>query len=277
MPDADNATYQNSFNKLQQYLAEIEHEGKTIFFKEHGFMMLDPGVFTTEFPPSDSRPQRPCPKVVDQTAHDSGKDGDSISGSDIVQKTNPSVLPDTFIRTLCPIIQIRHPAISIPSYYRTKALSDMFSLDYLAGTSYAWSRITFDWFCEHVYTHRKDTPRGNISWPLVVDGDDLVNDNERVISAICSLAELDMNGIIKAWDPTSEEIKKKQPEMLQRFMSTLQASTGIIKSGRKVEDISVDKEAEKWIEEFGSEVANRLKETVEATMDHYLYLAQFRI
>ena len=110
-----------------------------------------------------------------------------------------------------------------------------------------------------------------------MDGDDLLNENERVTTAICSLAQLDPTGIVKTWNPISEEIQQHQPDNVRRFLSTLQASNGIIKSGLKGEDIVIEEEAQKWVKEFGHEIANRLKEAVEALMEDYLYLAQFRI
>ncbi len=227
------------------------------------------------FPPTESRPSKPCPKVVDRTV------SDNVNGDGESRKTNPSVLPDSFVRTLSPIFQIRHPAIAIPSFYRAVTSvtpeKDLNSQEFYTACSLAWPRMTFDWFCEHVYPQRKETLRGHASWPLVVDGDDLLNENDRIMTAICSLANLDPTGIVKTWNPISEEILQHQPKHVQRFMSTLQASNGIIKSGLKGEDIVIEEEAQKWVKEFGPEIANRLKDAVEAMMEDYLYLAQFRI
>ena len=234
--------------------------------------MLDPRVRATKIPPSEGRQLQTCPRVIDTNNTDSNSND---------TKTNPSVLPDSFIRTLSPIIQIRHPAIFVPSYYRAITSvypqTDVDSHSFATNATFAWSRMTFDWFCEHVYPRRKNTPRGHDSWPLVVDGEDLLNENERVISAICSLANLDVKGIVAEWDPVSEETRQKQSEDVQRFLSTLQASSGIIKSGRRAEDIVIEDEAEKWVKEFGPEIGKKLKTSVEAAMDDYLYLAQFRI
>lgn len=104
-----------------------------------------------------------------------------------------------------------------------------------------------------------------------------MNDNERIVSALCSLAKLDVEGVTREWQPVEETIKARQPLHVQQFLSTLQASNGIIKSGRKEGDFSVEKEAEKWAKEFEAEVGNRLKEVAEATMDDYEYLMQFRV
>lgn len=185
------------------------------------------------------------------------------------------------MRTLSPIIQIRHPALSVSSRYRANCKSrgppDIFAVDYLLQDLYAAPRMVFDWYIEHVYPNRKQIARGAQSWPLVLDGEDLVNDNERVISAICSLANLDIQGVTNEWQPVSEDVKSKQPVNVQTYLSTIQSSSGVIKSGYKEGDLSIEKEAEKWTGEFGSEVANRLKEIAEAAMIDYMYLSQYRI
>ncbi|KAL9575999.1 MAG: hypothetical protein Q9212_007482 [Teloschistes hypoglaucus] len=274
-PGADKATYQSSFNELQQFLVRIEQEGKSMFIKEHISFILDPAVKAASSPLSNGRPPQPCPRVVDETVQ-SPADQTSVT-----ERTNPSVLPDSFMRTLSPIIQVRHPALSVSSRYRANCKSrgppDIFDVDYLLQDLYAAPRMVFDWYSEHVYPNRKQVPRGAQSWPLVVDGEDLVNDNERVISAICSLANLDVQGVENEWQPVSEDVKSKQPVNVQTYLSTLQGSSGVIKSGYKEGDLSIDKEAKKWTEEFGSEIANRLKEIAEAAMEDYLYLRQYRI
>ncbi|KAL8635007.1 MAG: hypothetical protein Q9228_007461 [Teloschistes exilis] len=274
-PGADKATYQNSFNELQQFLERIEQEGKSVFIKEHISFILDPARKAASSPLSNGRLPQPCPRVVDETVQ-------SIDGQTLVtERTNPSVLPDSFMRTLSPIIQIRHPVLSVSSRYRASCKSrgppDIFAVEYLLQDLYAAPRMVFDWYSEHVYPNRKLIARGAQSWPLVLDGEDLVNDNERVISAICTLANLDIQGVTNEWQPVSEDLKSKQPVNVQTYLSTIQNSSGVIKSGYKEGNLSIDKEAEKWTGEFGSEVANRLKEIAEAAMVDYTYLTQYRI
>ncbi|KAL8738869.1 MAG: hypothetical protein Q9181_000396 [Wetmoreana brouardii] len=277
-PDAEQATYQNGFNELQRFLSEIEQEGKIIFIKEHFYMLLDPRVAATTL---NAQLRIPCPQVVDQNITDTAPDVDVVNRNGLALRTNPSVLPDSFMRTLAPILQIRHPAIAIPSLYRAVHQAagsvDVNSDDFARGTTFAWERIVFDWYCEHVYTQRKQTTRGHHSWPLVVDGDDLVNENERVVSAICALANLDVKGVAVKWQPANEEIKSNQSDGVNVFLSTLHSSNGIIQTGIREGSLSIEKEAEKWVEEFGPEIANKLREVTEATMDDYKYLMQYRI
>lgn len=141
MPGTDKATYQHGLNELQAFLTKVEQDvshpfaavrlllfhpltmellqDKYIFFKEHIFFILDPEVCAAKFSSSSNQAQRPCPKVVDETAHGSGKEGHSINGNGMVQKTNPSALPDSFIRTLSPSSRSATlPPLSHPSTVR---------------------------------------------------------------------------------------------------------------------------------------------------------------
>lgn len=45
-----------------------------------------------------------------------------------------------------------------------------------------------------MYPEWKKIPRDHHSWPLLVDGIDLVDKNERVDTAICELADMDLSG-----------------------------------------------------------------------------------
>ncbi|KAL8953816.1 MAG: hypothetical protein Q9222_000325 [Ikaeria aurantiellina] len=277
----ESATYQKAFNDLQQSVSAIAKEGKHTWIKEHMSFILDPTVAATKFPRSDGHAPLPCPKVVDQAADGMLEEGGYPNSGVSVKRTNPSILPDAFMRTLSPIFQIRHPAISIPSYYRAgmkaagelQILSDGFS----NPTSYAWDRVMFDWYCEHAYPQRKEVPRGHKSWPLIVEGEDLVNDNERTVSAICSLANIDVAGVAKEWQPVSDEVKQKQTADIKNYLSTLQDSKGVIKSGRDPNEVSIEEEHKKWEQEFGADIAGQLKHAVQATMDDYLFLAKFKI
>lgn len=244
--------------------------------------MLDPNLAAARYPPPPGESQIPCPKVVDPTLTTNGTITTTTSRDGVPKRTNPSILPDTFMRTLSPIIQIRHPAISIPSFYRARLDTGNLNIHhptFLTNCTYAWSRAAFDWYCEHVFpdrkTHHQQT-KGQ-AWPIVLDGDDLLNSNDRVIAAICALANLNQHGVTTAWQPVSAEAKAKFPPAQQRFLSTLQTSSRVIKSGVSGGQVDVEKEAEKWRGEFGEEVAGRLKMAVEETIDDYEYLMRWRI
>ncbi|KAL9583572.1 MAG: hypothetical protein Q9212_002621 [Teloschistes hypoglaucus] len=275
---AEDATYQKGFNEMMKSIAKAEKDNKTVFIKEHLFFMLDPNLAATRYPPPPGESQISCPKVVDPTI----TNGTTTTTNGQTERTNPSILPDSFIRTLSPIIQIRHPAISIPSFYRARLDAGSLKIHhptFLTNCTYAWSRAAFDWYCEHVFPDRKtqhQQTKGQ-AWPIVLDGDDLLNSNDRVIAAICALANFKQDGVTTAWQPVSAEARTKLPPSQQRFLSTLQASSGVIKSGVREGSVDVERETEKWREEFGEEVAERLKVAVEGTMEDYEYLMRWRI
>lgn len=185
--------------------------------------------------------------------------------------------------TLSPILTIRHPAITIPSVYRAltdvggSSVIDIYTPFFMHNQSFTASRALFDWFCSQKYPSRKTVPRGNASFPLVIDGVDLVDDNERVVAAICERVGLDKGGVAMAWDPVSAEVRAKQPSGVQRFLSTLQASSGPTKTAWRGGKVDVEVEYAKWVSEFGEKVAGRFREVVEATVGDYEYLWQYRI
>ncbi|KAL8972762.1 MAG: hypothetical protein Q9183_000377 [Haloplaca sp. 2 TL-2023] len=284
-PGADKATYQDGFNELQQHITIVEQESKTTFIKEHPSFMLDPTVVAQRIPPLNRKSTRSCPRVVDLASLPTvctAADDRSTNGDDSSRKTNVTVLPDGFIHSLSPIIQVRHPALAVPSFYRAlKDIddpdADLWSDEFVWGISPAWPRMLFDWFCDHKYPERKMNPRSCQSWPLVVDGDDVINDNERIISSICSLANLDVAGITKEWQPAEEEVKSRQLSVVQRFLSTLQASSGIVRTGYKQGEVSIEREAKKWVNDFGPDVATRMKDIVEGNMADYEHLMQYKL
>ena len=247
--------------------------------------MLDPTVVAKRISPLDKKSIGSCPRVVDPASLPTVRtaaDDYSSNGDDSLRKTNVTVMPDGFIHNLSPIIQVRHPALAVPSYYRAlkdsnDPVANLCSDEFIWGISPAWPRMLFDWFCEYKYPERKMAPRGCQSWPLVVDGDDVINDNERIISSICSLANLDVAGIAKEWQPADEEVKSRQHSTVRRFLSTIQASSGIVRTGYKQGEVSIEREAEKWANEFGPEVATRMKDIVKGNMVDYEYLMQYKV
>jgi hypothetical protein len=195
--------------------------------------------------------------------------------------TNPTVLPDSFLRTLSPVIVIRHPARMIPSYYRAMKNSigiDLYDGDFPTIASFLWSRLVFDWYAQHVCGSpslpgpKKKSERTGPSWPIVIDGDDLIND-ENVAKDFCKQMQIDPQYLQTSWDMIPEEQRANQGIMLTAFLSTIQKSTGIVKS----QEVDMDKEKEKLLAEFGEEVGGTLAEFVEMAMPDYLLLREYRL
>ena len=257
-------------------------QGKIPFVKEHTLFILNPKLIAGNIPASPNRLVPDKPIVVD---HSSPPSDDSFSTTSATS-TNPTVLPDSFLKTMSPIIVIRHPARMIPSFYRAIRESnlgiDVNDGDFPVQASFRWSRLTFDWYAQNVCNSAtlpgpfKKSERGDKqSWPVVIDGDDLIND-ENVAQDLCKQLNIDPKHLQLQWDVATEEQKAKQGTLVTRFLSTIQKSTGIIKSG-KSDDIDLEVEKEKLLQEFGEEVGKMLVGFVERAMGDYTFLREYRL
>lgn len=170
----------------------------------------------------------------------------------------------------------------VPSLYRAikKAnLSvDVNDGDFPVQVSFRWSRFVFDWYAQNVCGSPslpgpyKKSERTSPSWPVVIDGDDLIND-ENVAKDFCKQLQIDPQYLQTSWDMMPEEQRAKQGLLVETFLSTIQNSTGIIKS----EEVDMDKEKEKLLGEFGDDVGGMLIGFVEKAMPDYLYLREYRL
>lgn len=298
----EKASYQNGFDGLQEFITKAEAEvsmtsshtceasltlvlwqGKIPFVKEHSQFILNPRI-VAENRPNPAIHQVPAkPIVVDHSTSQSNGTVDPSTSS--ATSTNPTVLPDSFLETMSPIIVIRHPARMIPSFYRAIQESnldiDINDGDFPIQATFRWSRLIFDWYAQDVCGTAslpgpyKKSERTSPSWPIVVDGDDLINDNN-VAQDLCKQLEIDPQHLQLSWDATPEEQKKNQGPVITRFLSTIQKSTGIIKSG-KTDDLDLEKEREKLVEQFGEELGNMLMGFIKRAMPDYMFLREYRI
>jgi hypothetical protein len=143
---------------------------------------------------------------------------------------NPTVLPSRLMKTLAPIFVIRHPVRQVESWYPTSSRIFGISVDHaefeLCAT-YSFTRMIFDYY-QSLYDQKPAEPseqRGT-GWPVVIDGDDVVNDPEGIAAKFCALTGLDTDGVIYKW-------KKKewfnQGPIQEIFFGTLSKSEGIQK------------------------------------------------
>jgi len=186
---------------------------------------------------------------------------------------NPTILPDRFLKTLAPILMIRHPAKQIGSVYKTSqmASTDPRTADFEILTSYKFSRLLFDYFRSY-YLHEKDGSDGEkVAWPIVVDADDLINDTEGLARRFCELVGIDHDGVIYKWE---KGIPKDQ--FHASFMETLNSSSGVVKN-ESPEKPDIAKESKKWEAEWGPELTQELLQYAENTLPDYEYLYQFRL
>ena len=134
---------------------------------------------------------------------------------------NPTVLPDRLLKTFTPIFIIRHPAKQVGSFYKASRITQVpiDSSEFELATQYTPSRMIFDYF------RSVGVQSQGGECPIVVDGDDLINDTEGIARAICKLTNLDPNGVIYIWE------KQDSGNPFDAvFKGTLNASTGVVKN-----------------------------------------------
>ncbi|GIC93161.1 uncharacterized protein Aud_009643 [Aspergillus udagawae] len=257
--------FQRCFNKLDQYVAVGENDGKVIFAKDHCNLMWRPDVhnhlndkaskeFEVSLSPRHEFAQEEMPQ-------------------------NPTVLPSQYLVTWRPIFVIRHPALSFASYYRTSLRAhaskdkDMTPLRREAlekhrktQMSFSFTRSLYDWYLEWS-TNQDDT---NMV-PVLLDADDYINDPE-IVRHLARELELDESSVQCSWSPRSYE---GADYFLTVWRDTLDSSRGVLKD-KMARNLDIGYEYMKWKAEFGESVAHMLLDCVMNAMPDYHYLRSKR-
>lgn len=188
---------------------------------------------------------------------------------------------------MSPVILFRHPARMIPSFYRA-ALNgrigiDVNDEDFPVEASLRWVRLVFDWFADKVPGGRRYVSKSAdeaedilMIWPLVIEGDDLINE-ARVMPGLCEKLGLDPQYLQTSWEKVPLSQREARGLTVSSFLATIQNSTGIIKTGRRDYELDLAEEKKSLIQEFGSEIGHVVARYVEDAMPDYHYLRQFRI
>jgi len=268
-------SYQNSLDKLEVIIAEAEMEGKIPLLKDHPPYLIDTAeVQKTLVRHFDIVPK---PVMVDHQLDLPPKRRNAGDGmpydNRLEEPYNPTVLPSRLMKTLAPIFVIRHPVRQIESWYRTATRIFGISVDHaefeLCAT-YSFSRMIYDYY--RTLYDQGPAERGT-GWPVVIDGDDVVNDPEGIATKFCALTGLDTDGIIYKWE--KKEWFNRGP-IQEIFFGTLSKSEGVRKDLYPGEpDLAAS--SEKWRKDWGDEVTNALIQYARDAMADYEYLYQFRI
>ncbi|KAF4219337.1 hypothetical protein CNMCM8980_003068 [Aspergillus fumigatiaffinis] len=255
--------FQRCFNKLDQYVAVGESDGKVIFAKDHCNLMWRPdvryelnGTASHEF------------KVSMSLRHEFAEDK---------MPQNPTVLPSQYLVTWRPIFVIRHPALSFASYYRTSlrayASKDMSPLRCEAlethrktQMSFSFTRSLYDWYVEWSIT-KGDT---NIV-PVLLDADDYISDPE-IVRRLARELGLDESSVQCSWSPRTHQ---GVDYFLRVWRETVDSSRGVRKD-KMVRNLDIGDEYMKWKAEFGDSVAHMLLDCVMNAMPDYHYLRSKR-
>ncbi|KAH7384014.1 hypothetical protein DE146DRAFT_622550, partial [Phaeosphaeria sp. MPI-PUGE-AT-0046c] len=185
---------------------------------------------------------------------------------------NPTLLPDNYLSTFKPVILIRHPALAYPSLYRaTRAMLPHITIDSKGMSinfTLAWMRMTYNWL-------EQSAAASGTCKPIVLDADDIMLDRAVVHQLVLALGG-DPNELIFNWNAVQgTELEDVQP-FARVFESTLLASQGVLKTKTSA-NLEIEREAEAWANEFGKEVADKLRTYVENAMEDYEYLKAQRL
>jgi hypothetical protein len=117
---------------------------------------------------------------------------------------NPTILPDRLWKTLAPVFMIRHPAKQVGSYYKaSRVMGEPVDAPELeTTTSYKFTRLHFDYF-RRLYQEEHPEYGDRLQWPIVIDGDDVINDTEGVARRFCEIIQVDPAGVIYKWEQSS--------------------------------------------------------------------------
>lgn len=234
------------------------------------------------------------------------------------ESRNPTLLPRSELAKFQFTFLIRHPYLSVPSYYRLslpgkKEASQVKAMT--TGDLGFWElRTLFDYLREEgligrspVYTNGSGATNGNgvangngvsngsgthnganghsetgdsrtgSGYDIcVVDSEDLMEHPDEVMSAYCRKNGVPYNESIPSWDRTEDQ--ERAAAVIDRwgfpvtFHKQVLSSTGL--SAKKV-SLDSDKLYKKWVDEFGIEGANEIREAANSQLDDYNYLRQF--
>ncbi|EXJ86374.1 hypothetical protein A1O3_03325 [Capronia epimyces CBS 606.96] len=259
-------SYQACFDALTEQVDAAAVQGKPILVKEHVGWLTEP-VAETKFVFGEHS-TRELPWTI-QTP----------SSSCTHSARNETILPDEYLKTWLPTFLIRHPALTFPSIYRTtidnegrQAARD--DPAHVLEMTVHWSRSLYDWYIQQEHLSRFNAENGT-NWPIILDADDVIL-NPQVMLRYSKIIGLDPSLLAFSWEATSNERLEQMSKMERRMLSTISASTGILKE-KVSADLNIDIEVSKWETAFGKEEAEKLASWVKAAMPDYEYMRERRL
>ncbi|PGH26458.1 hypothetical protein AJ80_01771 [Polytolypa hystricis UAMH7299] len=262
--------YQKGFDALNNYVNASEARGKLVFVKEHTPLLVEPVKETNFVHGENTSQETPWVVKTPQGEHQSA--------------LNPTILPDEFLKTWSPTFLIRHPALAYPSLYR--AVRDMAEKEgaavahpdtLTADMTLHWSRSLYEFYIDHLQKYPDGTSSAQLDaeFPIILDADDVIA-QPAVVLKFAKMVGLDTSKLKFSWDPTSSETLEHMRADMKRMLSTLHASSGVVKDKLST-SIDIDEEAKKWQTEFGDDMAMNLEKWVRAAMPDYEYLKARRL
>ncbi|KAI9781401.1 MAG: hypothetical protein M1839_005995 [Geoglossum umbratile] len=209
---------------------------------------------------------------------------------------NPTMLPRKVLEKFHFTFLIRHPRLSVPSYYRLslpphKDRSRVREFD-SSDLGYSELRRLFDYLRSEelvgptiANSPRKDSPdrtssSNNRVEICVVDAEDLLNRPDVVISAYCRSTGITYDPNMLHWEKRHDQ--KRAASIINRWgfdiyfhKTALDSKTIQCSAQRKGRDNELSYQL--WIEEFGIDGAEVIRNAVESQLDDYNHLKQFAL
>ncbi|KAK3290206.1 uncharacterized protein B0H64DRAFT_332807 [Chaetomium fimeti] len=261
------AAQQVAFDNLQEYLDAAEKEGQRVFVKEHAFMMNDPHYESEHTYGPDAVTGTPGTLTAKGIEHPTRS------------ALNLTSLPDEFLKTWRPTFLIRHPAMMLPSLYRTCIRDDVnaFVVDgrkARPGKEPLQCEVTMKWI-RTMHRFYEAHFGDDSTWPIVLDADDIMV-NPELVTKYAALAGLEPEKLRFSWEKASEEQVAKMAPPNRVMLSSINASSKVDMS-KVAGAIDIDAEAVKWRVEFGEEGGRNLEKWVRDAMPDYLDLHAKRL
>ena len=171
---------------------------------------------------SCDRHESRCPVVVDNKFDVLNSEEDAVNISFPIP--SPSLLPDRIVASVSPVIIIRHPMFTLPSFARASAVyqGTVFDSDFVIMTTFRWQKMIYDFYRAY---YDKIDPEGKKSWPIVIDGDGLVKDTQGQMKKFCAIVGLDESQVQYSWEASNAEMDKAG----SAFVGAIAASTCVIR------------------------------------------------
>ncbi|KAI7369572.1 hypothetical protein KC354_g1833 [Hortaea werneckii] len=247
-------TYESANRKLVEEIEAAERQNKSIFCSEHLNALMKHDRMLSHLRSPNRNHQNPPP--VEPTPE------------------NPTNIPSPLLATFTPILLLRHPALSIPSSWRTESGIKKLEIDdedFYLLTTYRWSRDLL------TYLLHQSASSG---WrkPIVIDAYDIVHQTGALTGKLCGELGLDPAGTQESWKKLPRE-QWPDHSVVVAYTKDLLGSSGVHRgSGKPLEEnFNIDVETEKWKAEFGEEVGMKLRKCVEAELADYEYLRSFKM
>ena len=264
--------FQECFDKLQAHVELAGTEGKTVVAKEHASFLMDPTALDSGI---EGKPEAPWRVQLPDTY-------DGVPPTNLAP--NMTVLPDEFLMTWFPTFLIRHPALSVPSFYRTCIVDDdgkpvdleSFPMTLELHTRLRWTRMIYDWYSEQWNRSNGDSNGStNGPKPIILDADDILTKPE-VMIRFCRLVGLDSSKLRFNWEPAGKQELKEEIVGAKKMKATLLSSSGIV-AGKTADSLCLDQKAAEWKNEFGEVEGSKIEKLVKAAMPDYEYLQSKRL